>query len=231
MGFALCAAALLTLPIITAGSESVPRDLDALQGSAKLSTLIDRVVTRQRSLRALKAEFVQTKQSELLLDPVTATGEFAYLAPDLVRWDYREPDSMVVLFADNSVTTYHPQHKRAERVRVSRRDRRFMRAMAGTLPLDDLTSHFRITLRDAGQTEPYNLKLTPNPGSLIKKLESLIVEIDRDLLLPVVFEYNEADGDTTRYEFHGLQLDPPLEVTRFQLDLSDEVTLHTVDAT
>ncbi len=225
VGCALC----LTSSI--AGTAPAPPAIDSLHGGAKLAELIDRVVERQRSLRSLRADFVQVKHSALLLAPVTSTGEFIYLAPDRVRWDFRKPDSMVVLFASDSVTTYHPRQQLAERVRVSRRDRRFVRAMAGTLPLDDMTSQFRVTLRDEGAPAPYCLRLEPNKGSMIRKLDSLVVEIDRELMLPVVVEYNERDGDSTRYEFHGLELDPQLEESRFELELSDGVTLHTLDAT
>ncbi len=221
----------LAMPSMTAGTRPAAIDLGSLHGSAKVSALIDQVVSRQRSLHAMQAEFVQVKRSTLLLNPVTSTGEFAYLAPDRVRWDYHEPDTMVVLFADDCVTTYHPKQRRAERVRVSRRDRRFVRAMAGTLPLDDLTSHFTILLKDPGEPEPYSLRLEPNRGSLIKKLDSLIVEIDRDLLLPINIEYNEKDGDSTRYEFHNVEIDPPLDEGRFLLEFGDDVMLQTIDAT
>jgi outer membrane lipoprotein-sorting protein len=221
----------VSLPGVGMTSTSVSEHVDSLEGGAKVSALIDHVVSRQRSLRSLRADFVQVKHSDLLLDPVTSTGEFAYLAPDLVRWDYHQPDAMVVLFDHDSVTTFHPRQRRAERVRVSRRDRRFVRAMAGTLPLDDLISHFTILMRDTGAPDPFVLELEPNRGSLIRKLSSLIVEIDRDLMLPIVIEYNESDGDSTRYEFHGLEIDPPLEEGRFHLEFDDDVTLRTIDAT
>jgi outer membrane lipoprotein-sorting protein len=103
--------------------------------------------------------------------------------------------------------------------------------LAGRLPLDELTSHFRISLADPGAPEPYRLRLTPHRGSLRKKLDSLHVEVDRELLLPVTVEYNEADGDSTRYEFHRLELDPPFEDSRFLLELGEGVTLRTIDAT
>ena len=224
VGCALC------LPSSTVGSAPARPAIDSLHGGAKLAELIDRVVERQRSLRALRADFVQVKHSALLLEPVTSTGEFIYLAPDRVRWDFRKPDSMVVLFASDSVTTFHPRQQLAERVRVSRRDRRFVRAMAGTLPLDDLTSHFRITLRDEGAPAPYRLRLEPNKGSMIRKLDSLVVEIDRKIMLPIVVEYNENDGDSTRYEFTKLTINPKIDESRFHLDLGADVKLETLDA-
>ncbi|HOC44698.1 MAG TPA: outer membrane lipoprotein carrier protein LolA [Thermoanaerobaculales bacterium] len=216
-------------PLAADGStREVP--LDSLHGSAKLEAVMDRVVMRQRALRSMRAEFVQVRSSELLLGDVRSTGEFCYLAPDRVRWDYRKPDAMVVLFADDWVTTFHPAGKRAERVKVSSGDRRFVQALAGTLPLDDLLTYFRIRFEERTAPQPYVFVLEPTAASLRRRLRSLSLEVDRSLLLPVVVDFHEADGDATRYEFHGIQIDPHLDVSRFLLEFSDSISVETIDA-
>ena len=215
-------------PTVTgAGSREVA--IDSLHGSAKLDAIIDRVVQRQRGLRSMRAEFIQVRSSDMLLNDVRSTGEFCYLAPDRVRWDYRQPDAMVVLFADDWVTTYHPAGQRAERVKVSSGDRRFVQALAGTLPLDDLLAYFKIRFEERTAPQPYLLVLEPTAASLRKRLHSLTLEVDRSLLLPVVVDFREADGDATRYEFHDIQIDPTLENSRFLLEFDDSVSVETVD--
>ena len=227
----LLPATLLTLVSLSAAvpaPKTVP--IDDLEGSAKLDALIERVVERQRALRTLEAEFVQLKESSLLLEAVESTGDFLFRAPDLVRWDYRQPDSMVVLFAQDTVTTYHPAQARAEQIKVSSKQRRFVRVLAGTQPLDDLTSHFSITLADPGGRAHYRLTLRPIGNIVSKKLQSVEIEIDRELFLPVVIEYNEADGDSTRYEFKKMVINPEIDDSRFRLELGADVKLETLDA-
>ena len=204
--------------------------IDDLEGGAKLEALIERVVERQRSLRTLEAEFVQVKESALLLQAVESTGVFLFRAPDLVRWDYQKPDAMVVLFAEGVVTTYHPAQARAEKIKVSAKQRRFVRVLAGTQPLDDLTSHFSITLADPGGQAHYQLTLRPVGNILSKKLRSVEIEVDRELFLPVVIEYNEADGDSTRYEFDHLVINPEIDDSRFRLELGADVRVVATDA-
>ena len=208
-----------------------PREaIDALEGSAKLNALIARVVEQQKSLRSLQAEFVQYKTSELLLEDAESSGQFFFQAPDKVRWDYRQPDTMVVLFADHTVTTLYPRQGRAERVKVSDKQQRFVRVLAGTQPLDDLTSHFSVTLADPGGEAHYLLSLRPVGTMLKKRLRSVKIEIDRSLFLPVMIEYNEADGDSTRYEFENLVLNPEIDASRFRLELGGDIRLQTIDA-
>ena len=216
-------------PLLAAGRQpEIP--LDSLHGSSKVDAVIAQVVERQRGLRSMRANFVQVRSSALLLDDVRSTGEFWYLAPDRVRWDYRQPDPMVVLFSDDWVTTFHPVGQRAERVKVASGDRRFVQALAGTLPMDDLLTYFRMTFEDRAAPEPYGFTLEPTAASLRKRLQSLHLEIDRSLMLPVVVEIREADGDSTRYEFHDIQIDPDLGISRFRLDLDEGVSVETIDA-
>lgn len=212
------------------GSGAAELPLESLHGSAKLDALIDRVVLRQRGLRSMSAGFEQVRSSAMLLGDVRSSGEFCYLAPDRVRWDYRQPDAMVVLFSDDWVTTYHPAGRRAERVKVSSGDRRFVQALAGTLPLDDLLVYFKIRFEERASPQPYLLVLEPTAASLRKRLRSLSLEVDRSLLLPVVVQFREADGDATRYEFHDIRIDPELEVSRFLLEFGDSIAVETVDA-
>ena len=228
--FLLTAIALVSVPLSAADPAPKTVSIDDLEGGAKLDALIERVVERQRTLQTLKAEFVQLKESALLLEAVESTGVFLFRAPDLMRWDYRRPDSMVVLFAEDTVTTYHPSQARAEQIKVSNKQRRFVRVLAGTQPLDDLTSHFSITLADPGGQAHYRLTLRPVGNILSKKLQSVEIEVDRKLFLPVVIKYNEADGDKTRYEFKKLVINPEIDDSRFDLELGADVKLETLDA-
>ncbi len=208
-----------------------PKDsIDMLEGSAKLDALIARVVEQQHALRSLRADFVQLKRSDLLLEAVESSGEFQFQAPDKVRWDYRRPDPMVVVFTDDTVTTFLPLQARAERVKVSKKQQRFVRVLAGTQPLDDLTSNFSVMLADPGGKAPYRLTLRPVGTMMKKRLRSVEIEIDRTMFLPVMVEYNEADGDTTRYEFKDLVLNPDIDAATFQLEFGADVRLQTIDA-
>ncbi len=72
--------------------------------------------------------------------------------------------------------------------------------------------------------------LRPVTSMLKKRLRSVEIEIDRALFLPVVVEYNEADGDSTRYEFNNLVINSPIDDSRFRLDLGVGVRLQTLDA-
>lgn len=204
-------------------------DLETLRGGAKVRALVDRVVERQRGLTTLRARFSQRKSSELLLEPAVSSGEFLFMAPDRVRWNYDTPRAMVVLFSGDTLTTYHPGDGVAQKVKIPSKHRRFVRVLAGTQPLDELEGQFRMALSDAGGSAPYRLTLTPTHSALSRKLSSVQLEVDRNLMLPVSVEYVEPDGDSTRYEFQSLEIDPQLEGSSFALEFDESVRVETID--
>lgn len=184
--------------------------LESLQGGEKLHALVARVVSAQRELRSLRAHFRQTKKTALLLAPVSSTGTLSYLAPDRVRWDYQTPRPMAVIYADGVLTTVPENGGRVDRLPVPRKQRRFVGVLAGTVPLDDLISRFRVTLADPGPPAPYRLTLEPTHRVVRRRLKVVRLEVDRRLLLPVAVEYEEADGDSTAYRLARVAVDPPV---------------------
>jgi len=192
--------------------------LAGLRGPEKLEVLIDEVVKHQRTLTSLCARFHQEKNSPLLLETVVSEGDFLFKAPDKVRWNYTTPEEMTVLFSGTRLETYRGTESEPEVIEVSRKNRRFVRVLAGTLPLDEISSQFSITLNDPGAPEPYELLLEPSHRALSRRLDHIRLEIDRQLLLPVGILWKAADGSMTRYRFTDLKIDCDIRDEDFRIE-------------
>ena len=57
---------------------------------------------------SLEADFVQTKTSSLMMEPQVSTGHMTYRAPDFMRWEYRQPQT-VVWEVDGDKSNVNPQ--------------------------------------------------------------------------------------------------------------------------
>lgn len=213
---------------LAATSPPDPEAISQLPVAEKVDAVVEAVVTTQRATSSLVADFEQEKTNALLLEPVVSRGTFSYLAEDRVRWDYRDPEEMVVVFADDVLTTYYPREQRAEKARIGSRQRRFVRFLGGTQPLDELLSQFQMAFADPGSHRPYEIELEPMSAMLQDRVESIRVAIDRQLLLPVVLEYREPDGDSTSYTFTDIQRNVGLDASLFDLELGPDVTVERV---
>ena len=200
--------------------EPLPPDL---HGVDKLAALIQRVSQVQVSIASLNADFVQTRTSHLLAAPSVSRGQFHYLAPDSVRWDYSSPREMTVLIARGEAITYRPAEKRAERIEIGRAQRRVFRFMSATEPLDRLMQYFSVTFRDPLGNGNYVLELRPEVHTIKKRLRSLRIEIERTMYMPIKVAYTEHDGDTTEYSFSNIKLNPVQPPDLFSLTIPPDV--------
>ena len=82
--------------------------------------LVDRIRFEQKRLRTLEADFVQDRVSEFLTVPEESRGQFAYSAPDLVRWDYVSPKPVSLVIREDEMLTWYRDLGKAERVKVGR---------------------------------------------------------------------------------------------------------------
>ncbi|MBV8203296.1 MAG: hypothetical protein JOZ15_22000, partial [Acidobacteria bacterium] len=76
---------------------------------------------------------------------------------------------------------------------------------------------------------PYRLQLLPRYERIKKPIKSMQVDIDSERFFPNHLEYQEADGDSTSYDFKDFQWNPQLPADRFALQLPPGVENRVVD--
>lgn len=212
----------------------------ALAGSAlsagaapKAGTLFDEVMAkvdqRQKNVRAIEADFIQTKELELFAKPEISTGHFAYEEPNRVVWEYEEPTRVSMLIAGGKMTTFYPDLARAERMEVKRFEDQIFRYMAaGTGALDELKEYFDFRFVDDAKKDAYLLELKPRTRLVEKRVRGIRIWIDKSEYFTTAFEWTEGDGDKTRFEFRDVRINPSFEKNRFELDIPRNVKVEEV---
>jgi len=208
---------------------AAPPDPDAagLSSTERLDALFARVKEEQAQLRSLEANFLQRKESELFVKPEEARGRFLFLAPDRVRWEFTEPDPMVVVIGDDTMTTWYRDLGQAEVIPIGRYSEQVFKYMGASGSLETLLDYFRVSVTFPSDPEaPYRLNLDPRYPRIAKRIESMDIWIDRKTFVPVRLRYVEPGGDTTDYRFSDLKINPDISPERFELDLPPGVQTH-----
>src|SRR5207237_164546 len=91
-----------------------------LSTAQRLDQLLQPARLEQPQLRRLAGEFVQQRQSALLVASEESRGSFYFAAPDKVRWAYRSPNPMQVVIDRQQMLTWYQDLGRADRVKVGR---------------------------------------------------------------------------------------------------------------
>lgn len=201
-----------------------------LSGAERLQALLDRVKMQQKQIRTIEARFVQHRVSAMLVAPEDSTGTFSYAAPDRVRWDYQAPTPITVVILGSQMTTWYRDLKRAEVLKIGRYSSQVFKFLGASGSMDTLLDYFTVQLmlpKEKG--DPYRLKLLPRYERIKKRIKSMSVFIDSERFFPNHLEYQEADGDTTTYDFKDFQWNPPLPADRFALQLPPGVETRVVD--
>lgn len=226
------ASLLLALPCVAALAAQElpdPRDPD-LAPDQRLNVLVERMRREQESLSTLQADFVQTKESSMLLEPAEASGTFYYAAPDRVRWEYRTPDPISMVIANDRMTTWYRDLDRAEEVDVGRQSQKILEYLGAGSSLATLLEYFEVRLHQPqDESAPLELELEPRFERVAKRLSGMRLWIDPKLYLPVRLRYVEADGDVTDYRFSDFRLNREIADERFELELPESVAVRRID--
>lgn len=219
----------VALPALAGGSSTTIAG-DEPAPARRLQALIERIQAEHQRLNTLEAEFVQHKESSMLLAPIEARGVFSYAAPDRVRWEYESPDPISLLISGDQMTTWYRALGQAERLPVGRHSQRVLKYLGAGSSMETLLEYFTVTLhsfRDGAK--PYQLDLEPRFARVAKRLLGMSVWIDRDRFLVTRVRYVEPDGDVTEYRFKNFKINGELPADRFRLDLPKEVKVRTLD--
>ena len=203
---------------------------EGLEPSARLDALVELVRTEQQSVTTLEAEFVQVRESAMLVEPVESRGVFSYAAPDRVRWEYQSPDPISMLITGDEMTTWYKDIEQAERVQVGRHSQRVLKYLGAGSTMEDLLEYFKVSLTlPKDLSKPYKLELAPKFDKVAKRIQGMSVWIDPELYLPLRLRYVEADGDVTDMRFEDLRVNNHLPSERFELNIPNSVQVRHVE--
>lgn len=198
----------------------------------RVDALLERVRIEQSRIESLEAEFVQNKQSAMLVEPVEAHGSFAFAAgPDRVRWEYEFPNPISILIIDEEMTTWYRDIQQAEKVSVGDQAQRVLKYLGAGSSMDDLLQYFELTMtvpEDA--SEPYVFDMAPRFDKVAKRIRGMTVWVHPEYFLPTRLRYIESDGDVTDIRFENMRINDGVAAEHFILDIPTTVEVRKVQA-
>jgi outer membrane lipoprotein-sorting protein len=117
---------------------------------------------------------------------------------------------------------------RAETLEVSRFQDRIFKYMGAANAIGELNTWFNFRFSDRKGDAAWKLELLPKTSQVARRVKSITIWIDRQSYMTTKFEYVEADGDLTRYEFSGIRVNEPVPAGSFKLDLPATVKVETM---
>lgn len=140
------------------------------------------------ALLHLEADFVQTKEMQLMEEKQVSLGHLSYRAPDHIRWKYQSPETLVWEI-DGEQTNTNPQIKRLLQM--------IMTTIAGESIND--TNHFEV------QQEGNRYTLMPKRRELKQMFQTIILTLHPETQIAEQVVLIEKNGDRSTIQFHAVQ--------------------------
>jgi len=188
---------------------------------AELSPLALSWISSQTRIQTWSASFVQTRTLPSLVQPLTATGQVHFAAPDRFRWELGQPAQTIALRATNDLWLIYPRLKRAERYPLDPAARSTWRAALQLLEAGFPRSRAEVEAQYVLLSETLangacQLVFQPRAAGARKVISQIRLEFNASDLQLQATELAFADGSKMRNDFSRQAINPPLDQTLFE---------------
>ncbi|MBN2198429.1 MAG: outer membrane lipoprotein carrier protein LolA [Candidatus Aminicenantes bacterium] len=186
---------------------------------AAAEEVASRLEQRLRTLRSLRAEFEQTYRPASASAPLVEKGRLYFLRPDLMRWEYAEPEIKAFLYREGIFEQFYPEDNQLIRTRISPGDSgaEILSILTGAKNLGD---DYAIELDDVREEKraATRLKLTPRREG---EYSLIFLDVnDRTSLLDRA-AFVDFAGNRTEFQFNKARLNAPLPSGIFEIKVPE----------
>ena len=175
------------------------------------------------STQTLEARFEHNSYSAVVSTPLKEKGKLYFKKPDLMRWEYTDPENNVYLFKGDTYQWYFAEDNQLMRGSITEEghESEILHLLTGQKKLLDF---YVISDNSFPTDNPQNaqIKLTPrqdDDGSF------LLLEIEKDKWLIRTIIFMDWEGNKTEFRFSRIKTNASLPKNIFELKLPSDVEI------
>lgn len=197
-------AALALLPL--AGLAQLP-----LSAQPSVKEVVERFDAAQARVATLQAPFSLTIRRAMLRTPTVTKGTLYLQESDFAHFSFAPPEDLILHLTPKALISYSPAEGVAEQLKIGIIRNANRKFLGLGQKLSYLSDYFKISAGDAKDV-PGTLLLTLEPRSLSvrKRMQVLLIWVDKDSYLPRQLNWVERGGDSWLLELGQLTINQPL---------------------
>ena len=178
---------------------------------------------RLRSYRSFQARFEQTYFSSTVSTPLKEKGNFYFKRPDLMKWEYTDPEEKFFLVKDDIFWDYNREENQLIKYSLTKegQESEILSLLSGQMRILDNYSVENSPF-PTKNSKAYQIKLTPleeDPDTFI------LLEInEKNWLIQKAIFFDWA-GNKTEYHFTRIKINISLPDDTFELKVPDDVEI------
>lgn len=172
---------------------------------------------RLATLNSLEADFEQFYYSASISTPLQEKGKLFFQKPDLMRWEYRDPEKYVYVYTEGLSLAYFPEDNQLFRYTLSaeEKDSDLFRLLLGKGSLEDVYFIEPASFPSEVQ-KPLQIKLIPRRE---RAWNYLLLEVDEKTWLLKKLILFDGAGNKQEFRFSRIKPNPNLPARLFELEV------------
>ena len=176
---------------------------------AQLSQLTQAISKAHQQVKTLSANFTQEKTSTLFTEKMVQKGVFCYQSPKQLRWEYKSPKALTLLFNDTKVTVLTDKGAiNNPNKMLNEMGKMIINTINGTNMSDN--DNFDISYQKNNQDGSYIAVLNPTNKKIKANYSSIRVILNGKNYLAEKVILNESNGDVTTITFSNMKINTTL---------------------
>ena len=182
-----------------------------------------RAETKLRSLRSIQAKFEQVYYSSTVSTPLREKGNFYFKKPDLMKWEYKDPEERTYLLKEGFFLEYIPEDNQIIKYDLSREEHEseILSILSGQKGIVDNYS-VEFSPFPTKNSKALQLKLTPKQEDTDT---FILLEIDEKTWLIQKAIFFDWAGNKMEYRFSKIKTDVRLAKDVFELKVPPGVEI------
>ncbi len=176
-----------------------------------------------RSLHSIQANFEQVYYSSAVSMPLKEKGNFNFQKPDLMRWEYKDPEEKTYLLKEGIFWEYIPEENQATKYDLAREgyESDILALLSGQKGILD-NYQVEFSPFPTENKSAYQLKLTPRKE---EEESFILLEInEKNFLIQKAIFFDWA-GNKTEYIFSGIKTNVKFTHDFFELRLPPDAEI------
>lgn len=185
-----------------------------------LKEVVERFDAAQAQVQTLQTPFTLTIRRAMMRTPTVTKGTLYLQGSDFVHFSFQPPEDLVLHLTPKELLSWSAESKQAERLKIGILKNANRKFLGLGQKLSFLQEYFQIGLGESKeQAGTVFLTLIPRSLSLRKRMQSMLLWVDRETWLPRQIQWVERSGDSWLLELGSLKTNQALPpgVTGFKL--------------
>lgn len=175
----------------------------------QLTQLTQAISKAHLQVKTLSANFTQEKTSTLFTEKMVQKGVFCYQSPKQLRWEYKSPKALTLLFNDTKVTVLTDKGAiNNPNKMLNEMGKMIINTINGTNMSDN--DNFDISYLKNNQDGSYIAVLNPTNKKIKANYSSIKVILNGKNYLAEKVILNESNGDVTTITFSNMKINTTL---------------------